>query len=439
MEQLLKQDPIAMGMLGKQAIRMQKYRPLTYVLTAEEGEKKVLYNLLTHEIIAVDLSELESPETRKYLIENWYLVPEEHDDQQLVDECRAVLTLMDSWPKKIHVFHIFTTLDCNARCFYCFEKRMPGSDMTMETASRAIEYIQEQADGELIKIVWFGGEPLFNYPVIDFITNGLKEKGLQFESDMISNGLLFDDELVEKAKSIWNVKSVQITLDGTRQVYKRVKAYVTDVGDPFERVMQNIKSLLKAEIRVKIRLNIGLYNCSDMRGLVDYLCEEFKNQENLNVYVNPLFELIEYTVNEREYMYDLQDEMVSKLNQVFGRNQKKEFPDTIANGSCMASGREAVSILPDGKVGICPNITNDGLLGDIYTKKVDDKVQEEFGRRFYWEDKCRNCPIYPDCYITNGCPNKDSVEGCDSIKIQRQIKQIQEKMKMRCRKIVIGD
>ena len=213
MEQLLKQDPIAMGMLGKQPIRMQKYRPLTYVLTGEDAGKKAYYNLLTHEVIAANLNELDTPELRRYLIENWYLVPEEHDDQQLVDECRAVLTLMDSWPKKIHAFHIFTTLDCNARCFYCFEKRMPGSEMTKETAARAVEYMQEQADGELIKIVWFGGEPLFNYPVIDFITNGLKEKGLQFESDMISNGLLFDDELVEKAKSIWNVKSVQITLE----------------------------------------------------------------------------------------------------------------------------------------------------------------------------------------------------------------------------------
>ena len=433
MEQLLKQDPIAMGMLGKQAIRMQKYRPLTYVLTAEEGEKKVLYNLLTHEIIAVDLSELESPETRKYLIENWYLVPEEHDDQQLVDECRAVLTLMDSWPKKIHVFHIFTTLDCNARCFYCFEKRMPGSDMTMETASRAVEYMQEQADGELIKIVWFGGEPLFNYPVIDFITNGLKEKGLQFESDMISNGLLFDDELVEKAKSIWNVKSVQITLDGTRQVYKRVKAYVTDEADPFERVLLNIKRLLRAEINVRIRLNIGLHNYSDMRDLVDFLCEEFKGEDNLYVYTSPLIELNNYTYEQKTFIFDLQDELNSKLNPLFQKKEKKEFADKITNSYCMATGREAVTILPDGKVGICENITSGTLLGDIYTKELDVRAREEFGRRFYREDKCRTCPMYPNCYIVNGCPNKDPAEGCDPVRVQRQIKRIRGKLKARCR------
>ena len=438
MEQLLKQDPIAMGMLGKQAIRMQKYRPLTYVLTAKEGQKKVFYNMLTHEIITADLNELESPELRKYLIENWYLVPEEHDDQQLVDECRAVLTLMDSWPKKIHVFHIFTTMDCNARCFYCFEKRIPGSEMTMETASVAVEYMQKQADGELIKIVWFGGEPLFNYPVIDFITESLRDKGLRFESDMISNGLLFDRAMVEKAKNLWNMKSVQITLDGTRQVYKSVKAYVTDIADPFERVLQNIKSLLRAAIKVRIRLNIGLYNYSDMRNLVDFLCEEFKGEDNLYVYTSPLLELYNYTDEQKTFILDLLDELDSKLNPLFQKKQKKEFSDKINNNCCMASGREAVTILPDGKIGVCESDSGT-FVGDIYTEEFDVKVREDFGMRFYREDKCRPCPMYPNCYIVKSCPNKNPVEGCDPVRVQRQIKRIREKLKKKCRLGTSGD
>ena len=439
MKQLQKQDPIAMGMLGKQAIREQSYRPLTYVLTTNEAERKILFNMLTHEMIAVKLSELELPETRKYLIENWYLVPTEHDDQQLVDECRAVLTLMDSWPKKIHSFYIFTTLDCNARCFYCFEKRMAGSDMTIETASRASEYIQEQAGEELIKLMWFGGEPLFNYSVIDFITRELKEKNLQFESNMISNGLLFDSKLVERAKNLWNLKNVQITLDGTRQIYKRVKAYVTDIKDPFERVLQNIKMLLKAGIGVKIRLNIGLHNYADMQELVDFLCTEFENQDNLYVYVTPLYEISKYTKDKRECIYDILDDLSRKLNQAFGKKEKKSFFDQIANGSCMASGREAVTILPDGKVGICPDLADDVLLGDVYTKKLDVGVRERFGRRFYREDKCSTCPLYPNCYIVNGCPHKDAEEGCDSVKVQREIKKVTEKMKVRCRMVINKD
>ena len=439
MKQLLKQDPVAMGMLGKQSVREQVYRPLTYVLTVEEMDKKIYFNLLTHEMIVLDHYDLEMPEARNYLIENWYLVPEEHDDQQLVDECRAVLTLMDSWPKKINTFHIFTTLDCNARCFYCFEKRLPGSDMTMETASRVIDYMQEEANGDLIRIVWFGGEPLFNYPIIDFIADGLRERGLQFESDVITNGLLFDKSLVKVAKNLWNVKKVQITIDGTRHVYRKVKAYVTDVKDPFERVLQNIKSLLKAGIKVHIRLNIGFHNYIDMQDLIDFLCEEFKEEELFFVYISPLFEIKEYTKDKKECMYEILDNLNSKLNMVFGKKKKREFDEKITNGYCMASGREAVTILPDGSIGICQNNTSDALIGNIYSKELNEKVREEFGRRFYQEDKCRTCPLYPNCYIVNGCPNKGSKEGCDSLIVQRRIESIKQKMQKRCRQSISLD
>ena len=439
MKQLLKQDSLTMAMLGKQAVCNSLYRPLTYVLTAEEADKKILYNLLTHEIIAVSYSELKSPEIRKYLIENWYLVPEDYDDQQLVDECRAVLTLMDSSPKKIHVFHIFTTLDCNARCFYCFEKRMLGSNMTMKTASRVIEYMQEQSDGEQIRIVWFGGEPLLNYQIIDFITDGLRKKGLGFESDMISNGLLFESALIEKAKKCWNMKRVQITLDGTRQVYRKVKAYVTDIEDPLERVLQNIKNILKAEIKVSIRLNIGLHNYSDMRELVEFLIEEFKGEENLYIYASPLIEIYKYSDEKKMFMYDLLDELNSKLGPLFEKTKKKDFSRKIINNFCMATGREAVTILPNGNIGPCENITSGVLLGDIYTKELNVKAKEDFGRRFYREDKCRPCPMYPNCYIVNGCPIKDDREGCDPVNVQRKIKWIRERMKIKCRQCTSVD
>ena len=438
MKQLLKQDSIAMGMLGKQHVMEKEYRPLTYMLTVEEDDKKIYHNLLTHEMIAINVNELDLPETRKYFIENWYLVPKEHDDQQLVDECRAVLTLMDSAPKKIHVFQIFTTLDCNARCFYCYEKRLPGSNMTKETADKAIEYMQEQADGVPIKIVWFGGEPLFNSSIIDYITDGLRKNGLQFESNMISNGLLFDSDLVNRAKNRWKLKSVQITLDGTSQVYKRIKSYVTDVRDPFERVLQNIKSLRMAEIRVQIRLNIGPHNYSDIQELTDYLCEAFKGEHNLFVYVSPLFEITEYSEEKKFFIYELVDKLNSKLDLQFGKKKKIVFTDKIVNSFCMADGREAVTILPDGKVGICPNIIDGAFLGDIYSKEIDVKMKEEFGRRFYQEDMCRTCPIYPNCYMVSGCPNKDTKGGCNLPGLQLQIRKIKEKMKNRYRQVVSG-
>jgi radical SAM protein with 4Fe4S-binding SPASM domain len=316
---------------------------------------------------------------------------------------------------------------------------MAGSHMTMETAARAIDYMQEQADGTPIKIVWFGGEPLFNYPVIDFISGGLREKGLQFESEMITNGLLFDSALTEKAKTLWNVKTVQVTLDGTMPVYNRIKAYVTDIENPFERVLKNIKSLLREKIEVGIRINVGLHNYEDIRELADFLCEEFRGEKYLYIYASPLIELREYTDEQKTSVYEILDELKGKLKPIFGKKSKKEFSDKITNSYCMATGREAVTILPDGRVGICENITSGVLLGNIFSKELDVKAREDFGRRFYREDKCRPCPMYPNCYIVKGCPNKDDKEGCETVKRDRQINRIKEKMKMRFRLGASGD
>ena len=38
-----------------------------------------------------------------------------------------------------------------------------------------------------------------------------------------------------------------------------------------------------------------------------------------------------------------------------------------------------------------------------------------------------------NCYIVNGCPNNDPAEGCDPVRVQRQIKRIRGKLKARCR------
>ena len=80
-------------------------------------------------------------------------------------------------------------------------------------------------------------------------------------------------------------------------------------------------------------------------------------------------------------------------------------------------------------MGICACITKGEMTGDIYTNTLDVKVREDFGRRFYQEEKCRKCPLYPDCYIVNGCPNIDEKEGCDPVRLKMRIRKVREMMK----------
>ena len=64
----------------------------------------------------------------------------------------------------IDKYVIFTTLDCNARCFYCYELKSKGkTPMSIETAEKVAKYIITHCPkGTEVSLDWFGGEPLFN-------------------------------------------------------------------------------------------------------------------------------------------------------------------------------------------------------------------------------------------------------------------------------------
>ena len=89
--------------------------------------------------------------------------------------------------------------------------------MSDRTAADAADYIARVSEGGKVTLSWFGGEPLMNTKAIDIITSELRARGVPFRSKIVSNGYLFDGELVRKAKDEWALEFAQITLDGTEE------------------------------------------------------------------------------------------------------------------------------------------------------------------------------------------------------------------------------
>ena len=288
--------------LGVQKIKENVvYRPLSYIRNIKVDEGILLFNLLSGEMILVDEDEfslltktadIENPTVKEY-IEKWFLVPQETIDSDLSKQLVTVINAINNiyTAPKLNSFTILPTTDCNARCFYCFEHGCSRKWMTKETAFDVVGYImRNKADGA-IKFRWFGGEPLYNSEVIDIICEEMKKNNVSFNSNMITNGYLFDDEMIERAVKLWNLKKVQITLDGTEQIYNRIKAYIyKDDPSPFKRVIKNIKGLLENGIYVAIRLNIDKHNADDLFVLTDFLLKEFKGFDNCYIYPHLLYE-----------------------------------------------------------------------------------------------------------------------------------------------------
>ena len=80
-------------------------------------------------------------------------------------------------------------------------------------------------NGNIINITWFGGEPLLNVEIINYICEKLVENNIKFISSIITNGYLFNDKLVTMAGHKWNLSHAQISLDGTEPEYNRIKNY----------------------------------------------------------------------------------------------------------------------------------------------------------------------------------------------------------------------
>ena len=108
---------------------------------------------------------------------------------------------------------------------YCYEKGYNISSMNSITAKKVVEFINNNNSDSSIKIQWYGGEPLMNSSSIDVICDGLKQHNIDFESSIISNGLLFNDNIIHKANILWNLKMARISLDGNEDVYNKVKSY----------------------------------------------------------------------------------------------------------------------------------------------------------------------------------------------------------------------
>lgn len=443
MKQIIKPHQTVMLVLGNQNIdKNSKYRPLKYVYSTEIDDGLLISNQLTSEIVFLNHYEKILYKLGEYhlleedLIKNWFIVPIDFDDYLLYKQYMQTYSLLNSRPQKddykqgITTYTIFTTTDCNARCFYCFEKGCTKTYMSEQTALDLAEFIVQHCDGKKVLLRWFGGEPLYNKEVIDIICNYLTEKKVEFSSRMITNGYLLDDSVIEKAKMIWNLDTLQITLDGTEKVYNKIKNYIYKDTNAFEIVNENIEKALKAGFTVHIRLNMDFHNEKDLYELADYLSAKYSDYEKLAVYARLLFEVENEFQHTLEEKHELIDKFISLTEYLY---KKGLFRYSLASGSiklhgCMAGNDHTATVMTDGRLGKCESHTETEDWGSIYTDYVDygmidkyRKVRDEFSY-------CKQCPYLPKCVQTAACPHVAKM--CDEADRYLVLYQLEKRIKL---------
>ncbi|MBQ9704966.1 MAG: radical SAM protein [Paludibacteraceae bacterium] len=372
----------------------ERYRLMTYVVQQPVNDGLLLYNTLTCSMVLLSPDEAADITAQQELIDRWFLVPQEHDDQKLCRQVRQMAALLTLAPKVVTTYTILPTTGCNARCFYCYEQGTRPVTMTAETASKVVRYIVAHRGSETVHISWFGGEPLVNAKVIDQICTELNGQGVPFRSEMITNGYLFDVDKVQRAKNLWQLQKVQITLDGTEQTYNRVKAYVYQGVNAFERVLENIGQLIAVGIRVFIRLNVDKHNIGEMAELAELLHQHFGSNEHLSVYSHELFG--ERTPEDNATLFAQRMQLEQQIAK-HGILRIKELPKDIHLNQCMADNDGSVVIAPDGHLGKCEHFIDSNFFGHIDSEEHNKAILRKFKERRAEIEACATCPFYPQC------------------------------------------
>lgn len=396
------------SILGKQEYtRDDSYRLSFFCLCEPVEDGTLIFNNLTKEFVFIDspISAVKDDDYKE-LVEHWFFVSDSSDELKTADELAEVLRYSCQNSKR-KAFTILPTTGCNARCFYCFERDIRPQTMSSETAIKVAQYVVKNSkDADSVTLRWFGGEPLLNVSSIDLICEHLRNNtNIQYTSSMVSNGYLFNEELVNHAVASWNLKNIQITLDGTEENYNKIKSYVYHNCNAYSVVLKNLSLLNQHNLNINIRLNIDEYNITDMRTLVTELSDLLSSRDHVSITPVPLFERAGATERPRsEEQRTLLLQKISALSDYIyslGFNQHIHLDTSIHVLSCGADNKNSVVILPNGDMLRCEHINTSPVQGNIL---LDSSMSEGVWTQYCSPIPiCNSCPKYPSCQRLVGC------------------------------------
>lgn len=401
--------------IGRQEFDNSKEYVLSnYTVMQDTDDGTLVFNTLTKQMILLENDEQITP--NDFFVTNWFYI------EKTIDQYDFYKSFIKEYDKRYPLEHsdivsdfvILTTTGCNARCGYCYEKGLEVTAMSEKTALDIGNWIMKKSGDAEIGISWFGGEPLTNSKVISVICQTLKDNGRKYKSSMVSNGYLLDTIDIDTMKNLWNLKRVQITLDGTENEYNRIKAFLYKNGSAFKKVISNIDYLLANDITVSVRMNISTENYSDLNKLVDYLHEKYSTNKNFYLYGHVIVNdsNINLPKEDNQIMYESLKKLHSKIiEQNFNELRDLSSIVGLRRNHCMSDTGGGLVINPKGELTVCEHfVSGDEVFGTIYDDEYNQEIIESW--KEYDEDveACKSCAYRPMCCLLKKCAGESK---CD--------------------------
>lgn len=334
------------------------------------------------------------PSVFERLVSNGFIIEAD------VNEIRQLYNKRKETIEDTQMYHmvINPTLDCNLSCWYCYERKVARSSMDTKITNAIIKNIIfhfRKKPYSLLKLSFFGGEPFLRPLIIKQIVEGAdnfcKNNNVRLLLDFTTNGTLCSPSIISFLRNY--ACSFQITLDGDKEQYNKIKYTQSRNFDTFSTTIKNIHKI-EHEIRnsyVAVRINFDKNTLENFDGILSELIDLDRCKTKI------ILKRI-WQVGSEEISKSLVSQCLAKL---FENHFVVDFYSQ--GGICFADRRNQILFNYDGNIFKCTTISNFGTnnaLGqlDLETGEIHwDPSKTKYLFQDTIAETCRNCRMLPSC------------------------------------------
>lgn len=394
-------------------MNIEKKKQSKYNFVVKRDEYLLLYNCQTEKLTVLqpelylllrndDFETLRQkhPIFYDYLCTEGYLVTEDKDEaKSVIDRWKE----MDTSEESFSVF-VNPTLDCNMKCWYCYERHRPKTPMSHKVQESVLRLLLEKMQNEKLSFVnvgFFGGEPLLEFdgvvmPLLEQVEKMCETNGKKLTISFVTNASLLTSERIERLAKIKVASPIvfQIAIDGDRHFHNLTKKSPL-MEDSYTSVINTIKELVSKNMLVTVRLNTTHKNIESYKAvLADFkdVSDEQKSflrfdiqrvwqdsDKGTNVFLEQQLKLRENLQEENFFVSPEEDP---------GRCYAERENHVVVNFNGDLFKCTARDFVKENREGV---LTDDGKM--VWNDKHKERILVMYGNGV-----CQKCRIFPLCH-----------------------------------------